>query len=53
VVETIVSGCVVHGDGARVLLHSWPDVTAGALPRILAELRAAGAELVGVDELGA
>jgi len=53
VVETVVSGCVAHGDGARVLLHSWPDVTAGALPRILAELRAAGAELVGVDELGA
>jgi peptidoglycan-N-acetylglucosamine deacetylase len=53
VVETIVSGCAAHGDGARVLVHSWPDVTVAALPRVIAELRATGAELVRIDELGA
>jgi peptidoglycan/xylan/chitin deacetylase (PgdA/CDA1 family) len=50
-VETIVAGAVACGDGARVLLHSWPDVTAATLPRIIARLREAGAELVRVDEL--
>ena len=50
-VETIVAGAVAAGGGARVLLHSWPDVTATTLPRIIARLREAGAELVRVDEL--
>lgn len=44
-------GCRAHGDGARVLLHSWPDVTADTLPAVLDDLRADGAELVGIDEL--
>ena len=52
-IETIVAGCGGCGDGARVLLHSWPDVTVTALPRIIARLREAGAELVRLDDLGA
>jgi peptidoglycan-N-acetylglucosamine deacetylase len=40
-----------HGDGARVLMHAWPDVTADTLAALLGDLRADGAELVGIDEL--
>ena len=50
VVAAVVAGCRGR-DGARVLLHSWPDVTIGALPRIIEDLRAEGAEFVTVDEL--
>ena len=35
-----------------VLLHSWPDATGKALPRILSGLAAEGAELVDVATLG-
>jgi len=52
-IGTIVDGCGACGDGARVLLHSWPDVTVTALPRIITRLRDAGAELVRLDDLGA
>jgi peptidoglycan/xylan/chitin deacetylase (PgdA/CDA1 family) len=48
-----VSGSIAHGDGAIVLLHTWPDATAAALPGIVYRLRAAGAELVRVDQLDA
>jgi peptidoglycan/xylan/chitin deacetylase (PgdA/CDA1 family) len=55
VVEAVLAGCREAGDGThdevRVLLHSWPDATAAALPGIVAGLRAAGAELVRLDEL--
>jgi peptidoglycan-N-acetylglucosamine deacetylase len=47
----IVDGCIAHGDGARVLVHSWPDVTVAALPEAVDRLRALGAAFVGVDEL--
>ena len=50
VVAAVVAGCRGR-DLARVLLHSWPDVTVGALPRIIEDLRAEGAEFVTVDEL--
>ena len=50
VVAAVVAGCRER-DVARVLLHSWPDVTIGALPRIIEDLRAEGAEFVTVDEL--
>jgi peptidoglycan/xylan/chitin deacetylase (PgdA/CDA1 family) len=49
--EAVVSGAIAHGEGAIVLLHTWPDVTAAALAGIVSRLHAAGAELVCVDQL--
>lgn len=49
VVKSIVRGCRAYGDGACVLLHSWPDATAAALPQIIVRLRETGAELVRLD----
>jgi peptidoglycan-N-acetylglucosamine deacetylase len=46
-----IDGVARHGDGAVVLLHTWPDRTADALPMILEGLRAAGSELVRLDQL--
>ena len=40
-----------HGDGAVVLLHSWPSATLEALPVMLDALAARGARFVTVDEL--
>ena len=51
-VEHVLDGYVREGDGGIVLMHSWPDVTAAALPELLDRLRAAGADLVGVEQLG-
>ena len=36
-----------------VLLHTWPDGTADAVPRILAGLREAGTEVVPIDRIEA
>jgi peptidoglycan/xylan/chitin deacetylase (PgdA/CDA1 family) len=44
-------GVAAHGDGAVVLLHTWPGATADAMPTILEGLRARGAATVAVDEL--
>ena len=49
--ESVVSGCLAHGDGAVVLLHAWPDRTEDAIDGMVTRLRAAGAELVRLDEL--
>jgi peptidoglycan/xylan/chitin deacetylase (PgdA/CDA1 family) len=46
-----VGAALEHGDGAVVLLHTWPAPTAEAVPGIIRGLRASGAELVGVDAL--
>ena len=46
-----VDGALARGDGAIVLLHTWPDPTAAAVPTILEELAANGARFVGIDEL--
>jgi peptidoglycan-N-acetylmuramic acid deacetylase len=46
-----IDGVNRHGDGAVVLLHTWPDRTADALPTIVGGLRAAGSDLVRLDEL--
>jgi peptidoglycan/xylan/chitin deacetylase (PgdA/CDA1 family) len=46
-----VADSIRHGDGAVVLLHTWPIPTLEAMPRIVRELRAAGAELVRLDQL--
>ncbi len=47
----VVRGARAHGDGAVVLLHGWPSITARALPGILGGLRAAGAVFARVDSL--
>jgi peptidoglycan/xylan/chitin deacetylase (PgdA/CDA1 family) len=49
----VVDGALAHGDGAVVLLHSWPPPTIAALPAILGRLRSGGASLVGLDEVAA
>lgn len=46
-----VEGALAHGDGAIVLLHTWPAATREAVPAIVEGLVTAGARLVGVDEL--
>ena len=46
-----VDGVLAHGDGAILLLHTWPDPVAPALAEIVERLRAEGARFVGVDEL--
>ena len=46
-----IDGVEGHGDGAVVLLHTWPDRTAQALPMIVEGVRAAGSEFVRLDQL--
>lgn len=43
---TVLRGVDAHPEGSVVLLHSWPDATAAALPDLLDELISAGAEFV-------
>jgi peptidoglycan/xylan/chitin deacetylase (PgdA/CDA1 family) len=47
----VVAGVRSHGDGAVVLLHSWPDATRAAVGPIVDRLRDAGFELCRIDEL--
>ncbi len=49
--KTIARGCERRPEGARVLLHSWPDVTLHALPLVFERLSERGARYVCVDEL--
>jgi peptidoglycan/xylan/chitin deacetylase (PgdA/CDA1 family) len=53
VTDAVLRGVDEHGDGAVVLLHSWPSATLGAIDPILDGLAAAGAELCRIDELPA
>ena len=53
VAADVMAGAAAHGDGAVVLLHVWPAVTAEALPGIVSGLRGAGARLVRLDEVAA
>lgn len=46
-----VDGAIGFGDGAVVLLHTWPASTGAALPAIVQRLTDAGATFSGVDEL--
>ena len=48
-----VSGAMRHGDGAVVLLHTWPLATADAVPLALAGFEQAGVRLAAIDELEA
>ena len=50
-VVAALDGVHAHGDGAIVLLHTWPDPVAPALAGIVGNLRSEGATFVGVDEL--
>jgi peptidoglycan-N-acetylglucosamine deacetylase len=47
----VIDAALAHGDGAVVLLHSWPPATIAALPAILAGLTDAGARAVRLDEV--
>jgi peptidoglycan/xylan/chitin deacetylase (PgdA/CDA1 family) len=51
ILRSVVDGTRAHGDGAIVLLHTWPRPVAPALPAILRELGEAGWTFVRVDEL--
>ena len=51
--RSVIDGALAHGDGAVVLLHSWPAATIAALPAILTGLRGGGAALVRLDEVAA
>lgn len=49
IVDRVLDGARRQGDGAIVVVHSWPDATAEALPRLIEELRSGGADLVRLD----
>jgi peptidoglycan/xylan/chitin deacetylase (PgdA/CDA1 family) len=51
VVARAIDGVSARGDGAIVLLHTWPDPVAPALAEVVERLRDDGATFVGVDEL--
>jgi peptidoglycan/xylan/chitin deacetylase (PgdA/CDA1 family) len=46
-----IAGVLAHGDGAVVLLHTWPEGTGDAVGSIIAGLKQLGAVFVGLDEL--
>jgi peptidoglycan-N-acetylmuramic acid deacetylase len=48
-----VKGSLAHGDGAVVLLHTWPDSTARGLEGAIGELTRSGMSFATVDELAA
>ena len=51
-IEVEVSAAALAiGDGAVVLLHTWPEPTLDALPGLIDRLRAGGADLVTIDAL--
>jgi peptidoglycan/xylan/chitin deacetylase (PgdA/CDA1 family) len=50
-VSASVLGGLEQAEESIVLLHSWPDATAEALPEILGALRSSSAELVDVAAL--
>ena len=53
VADAILRGIDARGDGAVVLLHTWPTATLDAIDPILDGLATADAELCRVDELAA
>ena len=50
-VARVVDGASQEGDGAVVLLHTWPDPTFAALPEIARRLADGGATFATVDQL--
>ena len=53
IVADAVLGCATAGDGAIVLLHTWPPQALEALPAMIDALRAAGVAFVDVSQLPA
>ncbi len=51
IAEDAIRGVEAHGDGAVVLLHTWPGGTGEAIEPMIEGLRALGASFVPVDEL--
>ncbi len=51
VAEELVTGASAIGDGAILLMHSWPRRMPGVLDEVIRRLRDAGATFVRVDEL--
>lgn len=51
VASDALAGAEEHGDGAIVLLHTWPEPTADGLPRMLDGLTRAGWAPVALNEL--
>ena len=49
--DDLVGSAIAHGDGAILLLHTWPSHTHATIRSTVARLRAAGAELVTLDAL--
>ncbi|WP_162525307.1 polysaccharide deacetylase family protein [Rariglobus hedericola] len=49
--DQIIATCSQAGAGDIVILHTWPEKTADALPAIIANLRAKGLRFVTVSEL--
>jgi peptidoglycan/xylan/chitin deacetylase (PgdA/CDA1 family) len=49
----LVGGVIEHGNGAIVLLHTWPDATLEGLRAAIPRLRDAGATFVRIDALAA
>jgi peptidoglycan/xylan/chitin deacetylase (PgdA/CDA1 family) len=48
-----VDGVTARGDGAVVLMHSWPAPVADVLDGVVRRLRDRGVTFVGLDELAA
>lgn len=51
--DELVATALARGDGAILLCHTWPSHTHATLATTIARLRAAGAELVTLDQLDA
>ncbi|MBI3749555.1 MAG: polysaccharide deacetylase family protein [Chloroflexi bacterium] len=51
--DGVLRGVAAHGEGAVVLLHTWPSATLDAIEPILDGLAVAGVELCRIDELPA
>lgn len=51
--DAVLAGTRRHGDGAVVLLHTWPDRMLVALEPVVTTLRAEGARFVRIDALDA
>jgi peptidoglycan/xylan/chitin deacetylase (PgdA/CDA1 family) len=51
ITDDAVAGVLEQGDGAVVLMHTWPGPTAEAVPGIISRLAETGATFVTVDAL--